>query len=127
MGQLRRTSALVCVVVLAALGLSACSSGGADRVTIYSGRPQELIDPLLERFAKESGIGVDVRYGESPDLALLLSEEGDKSPADVFLSQSPGAIGFVDSQKLLTRLPDSILNQVPERFRAQDGDWVGTS
>jgi iron(III) transport system substrate-binding protein len=127
MAVVRRTTALVTVVLASAFGLSACSSGGADRVTIYSGRTQELIAPLLERFAEESGIGVDVRYGESPDLALLLAEEGDKTPADVFLSQSPGAIGFVDSEKMLTRLPDSILEQVPERFRAKDGDWVGTS
>jgi iron(III) transport system substrate-binding protein len=127
MTVLRRATALVSVVLVASLGLSACSSGGDDRVTIYSGRTQELIAPLLERFAEESGIGVDVRYGESPDLALLLAEEGDKTPADVFLSQSPGAIGFVDSEEMLTRLPDSILEQVPERFRAEDGDWVGTS
>jgi iron(III) transport system substrate-binding protein len=127
MAVFRRAAALVSVVVLAAAGLSACSSGGADRVTIYSGRTQELIAPLLEQFAEESGIGIDVRYGDSPDLALLLAEEGDKTPADVFLSQSPGAIGFVDSEEMLTRLPDSILEQVPERFRAADGDWVGTS
>ena len=127
MPKLRRALALLCVAGLAGTTLAACSSGGGDTVTIYSGRTQELIAPLLEQFAEETGTSVDVRYGESPDLALLLDEEGDKSPADVFLSQSPGAIGFVDSQKMLTRLPDSILDQVPARFRAKDGDWVGTS
>jgi iron(III) transport system substrate-binding protein len=128
MSRIRRTTALVCLAAVATFGLTSCQSGGGgDRVTIYSGRTQELISPLLEDFADQSGISVDVRWGESADLALLISEEGDKSPADVFLSQSPGAMGFIDSQKLLTRLPDSILEQVPERFRATDGDWVGTS
>jgi len=123
-----RAAALICVLAVATLGLTSCQSGGGgDRVTIYSGRTQELISPLLEEFADETGISVDVRWGESADLALLISEEGDKSPAHAFLSQSPGAMGFIDSEKLLTRLPDSILEQVPERFRAADGDWVGTS
>jgi iron(III) transport system substrate-binding protein len=123
----RRLPALLAALTLTAFGLTACQSGGGERVTIYSGRTQELISPLLERFADETGIGVDVRWGDSPDLALLIGEEGDKTPADVFLSQSPGAIGYVDSRKLLRPLPDRILDKVPARFRAGDHDWVGTS
>ena len=61
------------------------------RLTIYSGRSQDLIGPLLEQFAEETGINIDVKYGDSADLALLLDEEGDRTPADVFISQSPGA------------------------------------
>jgi iron(III) transport system substrate-binding protein len=123
----RRLLALSLAVALGAATLAACQGGGRERVTIYSGRTQQLIDPLLQRFAKETGISVDVRYGDSPDLALLVDEEGDKSPADVFLSQSPGAIGFLDSEDLLAELPASTLDRVPPRFRAADGDWVGTS
>jgi iron(III) transport system substrate-binding protein len=105
----------------------ACQGDGGPRVTIYSGRTQELVAPILERFAEETGISVDVRYGDSADLALLVDEEGDQTPADVFLSQSPGAIGYLDSERLLRELPASVLDQVPERFRASDGDWVGIS
>ncbi|MBM3674284.1 MAG: iron ABC transporter substrate-binding protein [Actinobacteria bacterium] len=125
-----RRSRPVAVALALALGagaLTACESGGGRRVTIYSGRTEELIAPLLERFAQESGISVDVRYGDSADLALLLNEEGDKSPADVFLSQSPGAMGYVDGSDLLRELPDEILDQIDARFRAGDGDWVGVS
>lgn len=118
--------ALVAVAGLVAVGLAGCQSD-RDRVTIYSGRNQQLVGPILDRFAEETGISVNVRYGDSADLALLIAEEGDRSPADVFLSQSPGAIGFVDSEELLAELPDSILDRVPERFRAADGDWVGIS
>jgi iron(III) transport system substrate-binding protein len=122
-----RPATSLLLLPLVTLGLVACQSDGRDAVTIYSGRTQELVEPLLSRFAEETGIDVDVRWGESPDLALLIGEEGDKSPADVFLSQSPGAIGFVDSERLLRRLPERILDQVPPRFRADDGDWVGIS
>jgi iron(III) transport system substrate-binding protein len=127
MGRPRRAVAIVVLLGLTALGLTACQSDGRDKVTIYSGRTQELVAPLLNRFAEENDIDVDVRWGESPDLALLIGEEGDRSPADVFLSQSPGSIGYIDSEELLRRLPDRILDRVAARFRAKDGDWVGVS
>jgi iron(III) transport system substrate-binding protein len=121
---------LLCVAVagLVALGaVPACSSSGSNELVIYSGRTEELIKPLLDDFADESGIDIAVRYGETADLALLIDEEGDRSPADVFLSQSPGAVGFLDAKKRLTTLPDDILDKVDARFRAKDGHWVGIS
>jgi iron(III) transport system substrate-binding protein len=114
-------------VVLVVGALSACSSSESERLTIYSGRTQELIEPLLQRFSDDTGTGIDVRYGNSPDLALLIDEEGDQSPADVFLSQSPGSTGYLDAQDRLQKLPKDLLDLVPARFRAKDGDWVGIS
>jgi iron(III) transport system substrate-binding protein len=122
-----RAAALALVVVLSAGAISACAGGGSDRLTIYSGRNQELIEPLLEQFSEDTGIGIDVRYGDSSDLALLIDEEGDRSPADVFLSQSPGSMGYLDSKHRLRPVEESVLDLVPERFRADDGSWVGVS
>jgi iron(III) transport system substrate-binding protein len=116
---------LVGVVALGAL--PACSSSDSGELVIYSGRTQDLIKPLLDDFADESGTDIAVRYGDSADLALLIDEEGDRSPADVFLSQSPGAVGFLDAKDRLTTLPEDILDQVDARFRAHDGHWVGIS
>ncbi len=125
--RLLRAGAVVVAVALGAAGLGACSSGGGDRLTIYSGRQEELIGPLLEDFSEETGIGLDVRYGDSADLALLIDEEGDRSPADVFLSQSPGAVGFLDADDRLRELPAGVLDRVDPRFRAENGRWVGIS
>lgn len=110
---------------LAAL-LPACTSDG-ERLTIYSGRSEDLIEPLLVEFAEETGIDIDVRYGDSADLALLINEEGDQSPADVFLSQSPGAVGFLDQQGALAPLDESVLDLVDAENRASDGNWIGIS
>jgi iron(III) transport system substrate-binding protein len=123
---LTRSAVTLCCAALAATGLAACGDDG-DVLTIYSGRQEALVGPLLEQFAEEQDIDIDVKYADSADLAVLIDTEGDNSPADVFLSQSPGAIGFIDGQGRLTRLPDETLEQVPERFRAADGDWVGLS
>ena len=113
-------------VALTATGLAACGND-RDALTIYSGRTQELVEPLLEQFADETGIDIDVKYDDSANLAVLIETEGDNSPADVFLSQSPGAIGYVDSLDRLEELSSEELDAVPERFRADDNRWVGLS
>ena len=121
---------LLALPVLLALagGLAACS-GDEDRLTIYSGRNSELLGPLLEQFSEETGIGIDVRYGQSADLALLIEEEAAAGEvrADVFLSQSPGSIGLLEASGRLAPLPDDVLALVPENVRDRDGRWVGFS
>lgn len=117
---------LLLVGTLAACGGDGSSSSGG-KVTIYSGRTQNLVEPILEKFAEETGIDVDVRYGLSSDLALLIEEEGDKSPADLFLSQTPGAVGYLDKKGLLGTLPRAVLDLVQADLHAHDGSWVGFS
>jgi iron(III) transport system substrate-binding protein len=119
----RPVVALAAVVVLGS-PLAACGGDGG-RLTVYSGRTKDLIGPLLEQFSEETGIGIDVRYADSAELALLIDTEGDRSPADVFLSQSPGAVAFLDKQGRLQALPQSVLDAVPAEDRASDGGWVG--
>jgi iron(III) transport system substrate-binding protein len=124
----RATGGRALVAALAGLllagGLSACGSD-EDRLTVYSGRSKDLIGPLLDRFADESGIGIDVRYDDTANLALLIDTEGGRSPADVFISQSPGAVAFLEARNRLAPLPEDVLSEVAERDRSSDGTWVG--
>ncbi len=118
--------ALCGAIALASAGpVTAGEDGGT--VVIYSGRTENLVKPILDRFSEETGIDVEVRYGNTSDLALLIEEEGDQAPADVFLSQSPGAVGYLDQSGLLGTLDDGIVDLVPEQFHAGDGSWVGVS
>ena len=103
------------------------TSESDDPITIYSGRSEDLIGPLVEMFEEATGIEADVRYGSSPDLALLIETEGDATPADVFISQSPGAMGYLATQDRLRILPASVLGATDAGFRAGDGTWVGFS
>jgi iron(III) transport system substrate-binding protein len=108
-------------------GTDAGSDTAAEDVTlvVYSGREQELVEPLYERFTEETGIELDVRYGDSPGMAAQLLEEGDNSPADVFYAQDAGAISAVADQ--LAELPDEVLDRVETRLRDGDGRWVGVT
>lgn len=122
--RMSRTLALLFVIIIAGSTLAACE-GNDEALVIYSGRSEALVGPLIEQFVDETGIDADVRYGSSADLALLISEEGDRSPADIFFSQSPGAVGFLAERELLARLSEGLLDRVDPRLRNDSGLWVG--
>ena len=115
-------------LLLATAALAGCGGGdggGSGPLTVYSGREEELVAPLFEKFTAATGIDVEVRYGDSAELAATIAEEGGNSPADVFFAQDPGSLGAVDAQ--LEQLPAETLDRVASRFRDAEGRWVGTS
>lgn len=119
-------SALVLIGILFAA--IACTGQPAQgTLTIYSGRNENLVGPLLDRFAKETGINIRVRYGDTAELAATILEEGDNSPADVFFAQDAGALGAIAQTGRFRNLPDPLLKKVDERFRSPKGEWVGLS
>lgn len=100
---------------------------GAQTLTIYSGRNENLVGPIIEQFREESGIDVQVRYGDTAEMAATILEEGDNSPADLFFGQDAGALGALAQSDRFAPLPESILELVEPRFRSPDGLWVGVS
>lgn len=121
----------VALPVLALL-LSGCAADGSgetdeDALTIYSGRGEELVDPLLDQLEDETGLEVAVRYGDTAELAAQLLEEGERTEADLFFGQDAGALGALAAEGMLTELPTDITEEVPEEFRAADDTWVGLS
>ena len=118
----------ITTIVVLALALLAAGCGGDEAaggpLTVYSGREEELVAPLFEKFIDATGVDVEVRYGDSAELAATIAEEGDNSPADVFFAD-PGSLGAVDPQ--LEELPQATLDRVAARFRDAEGRWVGTS
>ena len=100
---------------------------GDRRLTVYSGRSQSLVEPLLEDFGESTGIDIRVKYAGSASTAATLLEEGENTPADVVFLQDPGSLGSLAGAGMLADLPQETLERVDSRLRDPDGQWVGTS
>lgn len=125
--SLRSPLAAVVAVLAGAFGLAACGGGGGDALVVYSGRNENLVRPLLDRFEAETGVEIDVKYGDTSELLPTILEEGANSPADVFFAQDAGALGELAGKGFLAALPDDITSVVPARFRDGGGRWVGVT
>jgi iron(III) transport system substrate-binding protein len=128
------TRAVAVVVALPALLIAGCAATPDEAeptsdsaFTLYSGREEALVQPLIDQFEAKTGISVEVRYGNTPELGALLLEEGAASPADVFLSQDAGALGALSQAGLFSTLPTDITDAVPARFTSTDASWVGVT
>lgn len=126
---------MLAVALMGALALTAAACGTSEEpeaespqsLTLYSGRGEELVGPLIEQFEQDTGIEVEVRYADTADLASTIIEEGDRSPADVFWAQDAGALGAVAGAGRFAELPDGLLDLVEARYRSPEGLWVGVS
>ncbi len=132
-------SAAIVATLASALLLSACGggtdegegnagdtvAGATEPVVVYSGRAEELVGSLFEEFTAETGIPVEVRYGDTAELAAQIIEEGDASPADLYFGQDAGALGALDAAGQCAALPTAIAETVPAVYRADDGNWTG--
>src|SRR3989304_2830237 len=128
----KRILSLTSLIVALTLFASACAPSGTattptagSSLTIYSGRAESLVAPIIDQFSKTTGIKVQVRYGGTAELAATIQEEGRNSPADIYFAQDPGGLGAIES--LLAPLQDSVLNQVEPKFRSPGKKWVGVS
>jgi iron(III) transport system substrate-binding protein len=84
---------LIPTLTAAALLLGACATSDTvdapdapdapGALVVYSGRNENLVGELFVAFTRTTGIAVEVRYGDTAELAIQILEEGQRSPADV--------------------------------------------
>lgn len=108
-------------------GSTTTTAEAGGSLVVYSGRSEELIAPLIEEFETETGIEVEVRYGDTAEMAAQILEEGENSPADVYFGQDAGALGALAAEGRLIELADEQLDLVPDGLKDDEGRWVGTS
>ena len=108
------------------LSTAGCTSG-SDELVVYSSRTSSLVQPLLERYADQTGTNIRVRYASTASLVATLLEEGPNSPADVIYLAEPSGWGALSESGVLSELTEGLLNRVDPRFRSSRGEWVGTS
>ena len=132
MPVLKKSALFAVVLALFATILTGCSSSDEQatdvtEITVYSGRSEEFIAPFFAQWEAQSGIKLNVRYGDSAELAAQILEEGSNSPADLFLSQDAGSLGAVSEANLFIELGTDVAASIPARFVAANRTWVGVT
>jgi len=122
-------------LVAVTLGVASCgtsnsatdagSSGDRATLTLYNAQHEDLMKLMVADFTKATGIKVNMRNGEDFELGNQIVQEGDASPADVFVTENSPAMTLVDSKGLFAKVDDATLAQVPPQFAPTDKGWVG--
>jgi len=86
-----------------------------------------MTEALVEGFEEENGAEVRVRYGEDEGLASQIEQEGDASPADVFLAENTPPLELLTGKDLLAEVDSSTLDEVPSQYSSPSGHWVGVA
>jgi iron(III) transport system substrate-binding protein len=68
-----------------------------------------------------------VRTGDGIVLADQILQEGNSSPADVYLTENSPELMNLENRGLLVKLPAGTRAQVPAREQSPAGDWVGVA
>ena len=104
--------------------LTACGDSGRS-ITLYNAQHRELMEVLADGFTEETGIKVKFRQGSDFELGNQIIQEGDASPADVFVTENSPSMTLVDSHNLFSPIEPATLAQLPARYAPSDGDWTG--
>lgn len=120
---------IIMLLVLAVIGIvPVIAQSSGETLTVYSGRNENLIAPILARFTEDTGVQVQVLYGDTAGVANQIIAEGSASPADVYIAQDGGALGALADAGLLAPLPSDITERVVNPgFVSPDSLWVGLS
>ena len=115
-------AALALVFTGATFGPSAAAT---VTLTLYSAQHQQMVNLLTQSFTKATGIQVRVHSGEAPEIANQIAQEGSRSPADVFFTENSPELTLLDEKGLLAKVDAATLAQIPAKYSAADGDWIG--
>ncbi|HEU4503700.1 MAG TPA: extracellular solute-binding protein, partial [Nitrospira sp.] len=124
-GSCRVLLALACLVTIVAHPVSSLAG---DKLTVYSGRAERLIKPVLDEFTAKTGIQVDLLSSGTTELVNRLKAEGDRTPADLFLTNDAGSLEQARAVGILRPLNMREVDRaIPSQFRAPDNAWIGLS
>jgi len=97
-------------------------------LTIYSGRAERLIKPVLDAFTAKTGIQVELLSSGTTELLNRLKAEGNRTPADLFITNDAGSLELARTAGLLRPLNMREIDRaIPPQFRAPDNSWIGLS
>ena len=91
--------------------LSGCTDDKSNEVNLYSQRHYKVDEIQYEKFTEMTGIKVNWIKSNADELIERLKNEGNKSPADIFISVDAGKLQKAASLNLLQKLPSEIITE----------------
>ena len=96
-----------------------------EHLILYGAQHPQLLDILVHGFKAQTGIDVDVRVGDGPEIANQIEQEGASSPADIYVTENSPELQQLDEEGLLAPVDKATLAQVRAEYSSPDGAWVG--
>jgi len=119
------------LITLSVAALMVCAwtvSAFAAEVIVYSARKEHLIKPLFEAYTAETGVEVRYITGKAGALLERLKAEGDRTPADLFITVDAGNLWHAAEEGVIQPVQSNVLTaNVPAHLRDPENRWFGLS
>ncbi|HXG27887.1 MAG TPA: extracellular solute-binding protein [Nevskiales bacterium] len=105
-----------------------CPQVFAAELVVYSARNEQLIQPLFERYEKETGTRIKFLTDKEAPLLARLQAEGRNTPADILITVDAGNLWQAANLGLLKPLDSRVLAEnIPAHLRDPLNRWYGLS
>jgi len=119
---------LLLALALAPMGCAG-PDDGAGRVVAYVALDREFSEPILRDFEAETGLRVDAKYDvestKTVGLTNRILAEADRPRCDLFWNNEILNTLRLKEAGLLRPFTPERADEIPEAFKAADGDWYG--
>jgi len=96
----------------------------AAEVNVFSARHYDSDIQLYKKFTEKTGIKVNVVSGKDKALQKRITEEGEDSKADIYITADAGRLGAFDAKGMFQKsMTPAIKAVVPKNFRSTN--WTG--
>lgn len=110
------------------MALPVSNATAQDEIVVYSARNEHLIKPIFERYTEQTGIKVKYVTDKAGVLLERLKAEGEKTPADIYLTVDAGNLWQAAQQGVLQPVDSEVLAaNVPANLRDPENRWFGLS
>ena len=114
------------LLLLTVLILSGCSQNeNSKEINIYSQRHYDVDEIQYQNFEEKTGIKVNVIKANADELIQRMKNEGEDSPADLFITVDVGKLWQASDMGLLQKFEDeSITKNISPELLDKKGYWV---
>jgi iron(III) transport system substrate-binding protein len=117
----------IVVFISTILVLSSCGEAPkkSNEINLYSQRHYKVDEQQYKVFEKETGIKVNVVKANADELIERLKNEGENSPADLFITVDAGKLQKAKDLDLLQKISSPIINQnIDVDLKDVNGYWI---